>query len=334
MKHGAREVALHRDDARAGAETGGNAMIEIRQILCPIDFSEYSRHALDHAVAIARWYQSTITVMHVFSAAPVAAYAPGAPHVDSIVLTGADREQLLVEMRRFIETESAPEVPVDVVIRQGTTASEILSQVAELNADLLVMGTHGRSGFERLLLGSITEKVLRKAKCPVLTVPRRHPDAVPASPVLFKQILCPVDFSDSSMHALNYAMSLAQEADAHLTVVHVMADRLEAMPDLADTVLTDDRLRLADYRTRREADARQRLKESVPESVAAYCSVDTMVASGAPSREILRIAAEQQTDLIVIGIQGRGAADLMFMGSTTNHVVRAATCPVLTLRRG
>ncbi len=80
-------------------------------------------------------------------------------------------------------------------------------------------------------------------------------------------------------------------------------------------------------------DARQRLKEAVPETVAAYCRVDTMVSSGKPSREILRIAAEQQTDLVVIGVQGRGAADLMFLGSTTNHVVRAATCPVLTLRR-
>jgi nucleotide-binding universal stress UspA family protein len=309
-------------------------MIEIRRILCPIDFSDYSRHALDYALAIARWYESTITVMHVFSAVPVAAYAPGAPGFESIVLTGADRDQLLVGMKRFIETESTEGIPIEAIIREGSAAGEILRQAADLKADLLIMGTHGRSGFERLLLGSITEKVLRKATCPVLTVPRRHPDAVPATPVLFKRILCPVDFSDCSMQALNYAMSLAQEADAHLTVMHVMASGLEATPDMYDTVITDDRLSLADYRTRREEDARQRLKEAVPETVAAYCRVDTIVSSGKPSREILRIAADQQTDLIVIGVQGRGAADLMFLGSTTNHVVRAATCPVLTLRRG
>jgi nucleotide-binding universal stress UspA family protein len=205
-------------------------MIEIRRILCPTDFSDYSRHALDHAVAIARWYTSTITVLHVFSALPVAAYAPGMPGFESIVLTRADRDQLLVEMTRLIETESAPGITIEAVIREGSTAGEILSQAADLKADLLIMGTHGRSGFERFLLGSITEKVLRKANCPVLTVPRRHPDAVPATPVLFKQILCPVDFSDCSMQALSYAMSLAQEADAHLTVVHVMAYGLEATP--------------------------------------------------------------------------------------------------------
>jgi universal stress protein A len=175
--------------------------------------------------------------------------------------------------------------------------------------------------------------VLRKAGCPVLTVPRRHPDAVPATPVLFKRILCPVDFSDCSMHALSYAMSLAQEANAHLSIVHVMAYDLADTPDMYDTMITDDRLSLAAYRRRREDEARERLKESVPETVATYCSVETVMARGKAGREILRIAGEQQSDLIVIGVQGRGAADLMVFGSTTNQVVRGAICPVLTLRR-
>jgi nucleotide-binding universal stress UspA family protein len=270
--------------------------------------------------------------MHVFSAAPMAAYVPGPPSFESIVLTRAYRDLLLVEMKRFVETASTEEISIEAIIREGSPATEILSHEADLKADLLVMGTHGRSGFERLLLGSITEKVIRKARCPVLTVPRHYPDVMPTTPVLFKQILCPVDFSDCSMRALNYAMSLAQEADAHLTVVHVMAFGPDATADMYDTVIIDDRLRLADYRTRREEDARQRLKEAIPETVAAYCSVDRMVSSGKPGQEILRIAAEQHSDLIVIGVQGRGAADLMFLGSTTNHVVRAATCPVLTLR--
>jgi nucleotide-binding universal stress UspA family protein len=308
-------------------------MIEIQRILCPIDFSDYSRHALDHAVALARRYESAITVLHVFSTVPAAAYAPGMPGWEPIVLTPADREQLLVEMTRFTEAESAPGVSMDVSIREGDTTSEILNQAAELNAALLVMGTHGRSGFERLLLGSVTEKVLRKASCPVLTVPRRHPDAVPATPVLFKQILCPVDFSDCSMQALNYAMSLAQEADAHLTVLHVMAHELAVTEDPYMAMTINDPQRVADFRRRREDAARQRLNDAVPETVAAYCHVETMVASGKPSREILRIAAEQQADLIVVGVHGRGVADLMFFGSTTNHVVREATCPVLTVRR-
>ncbi|MDP1571007.1 MAG: universal stress protein [Vicinamibacterales bacterium] len=310
-------------------------MIEIRRILCPIDFSDYSRRALDHAVAIARWYGSTITVLHVCSTTPVAAYAPGAPTpgVGSIVLTEADRRELLAEMTRFIEAESAPGIPVEAMIREGAAAAEILSQATDLKADLLVMGTHGRSGFERLLLGSITEKVLRKASCPVLTVPRRHPDAVPAAPVLFKEILCAVDFSAPSMQALTYAMSLAQEADARLTVVHVMTSGLDDTPELYDTMISDSRLSLADYRQRHEDSARERLRQAIPEAVGSYCRVETMMIRGKPGPAILRIAGERQTDVIVIGIQGRGAADLMFLGSTTHHVVRAASCPVLTLRQ-
>jgi nucleotide-binding universal stress UspA family protein len=309
-------------------------MIEIRNILCPIDFSDYSRRALDHAVAIARWYGSTITVLHVFSAAPVAAYRPGPPGFEAFVMTRVDRDLLLVEMKRFIEQESTPEVAIETSIREGSPASEILKLAAEVKADLLVTGTHGRSGFERLLLGSIVEKVLRKASCPVLTVSPRLPDAVPASPVLFKRILCPVDFSDCSRQALNYAMSLAQEADAHLTVMHVMGYELDDMPDLYHTMMTDERRSLADYRRRREEEARRELNEIVPDTVAESCTVETLMVPGKSGREILRIASERQSDLIVIGVQGRGAADLMIFGSTANQVVRAATCPVLTLRRG
>src|SRR5688572_27257531 len=150
-------------------------MIEIRRILCPIDFSDYSRRALDHAIAIARWYESTITALHVFSPAPVEAYGPGPVVFEPTVLTPVDRDQLLANTKAFIEAAPAPGVAIEAVVREGHTAAEILDQATNMSADLLVLGTHGRSGFERLLLGSVAEKVLRKARCPVLTVPRGLP---------------------------------------------------------------------------------------------------------------------------------------------------------------
>ena len=304
-------------------------MIEIRRILCPIDFSDYSRRALDHAVAIARWYGSTITVLHVFAPVPVTTFGPGV--FETFALPGADRGQLLADTNRFIESEIAPGMAIEAAIREGNPASEILDQAASMKADLLVIGSHGRSGFERLLLGSVTEKVLRKASCPVLTVPRRLSDAVPAGPVLYKRILCPVDFSDSSLRALDYAMLLAREADAQLAVLHVISHEFENV--MADVVAPDEHTTVADFRRRREEDIRRRLKDAVPDDVATYCTVESMLTRGKSSREILRIAAEQQTDLIVMGVQGRGAADLTLFGSTTQHVVREATCPVLTLRQ-
>jgi nucleotide-binding universal stress UspA family protein len=307
-------------------------MIEIRNILCPVDFSDYSRRALDHAIAIARWYKSTVTVLQVYSSAPVAAFGPGPVVFEPIVLTPSDREQLLADTRAFAETPSAPGVVIEAVVREGNTASEILEQATSMKADLLVIGTHGRSGFERFVLGSVAEKVLRKATCPVMTIPRRLPDAEPAGPVLFKRILCPVDFSESSLHALKYATSLAQESDGQLTVLHVLGNEFETAEDVA-SLTSDAGLTIGSFVRQREEALRRRL-QAVVATAPEFGRVETKITHGKPWREMLRIAAEQQSDLIVMGVQGRGAVDLWFFGSTTQHVVREANCPVLTLRRG
>jgi nucleotide-binding universal stress UspA family protein len=305
-------------------------MIEIRRILCPIDFSDYARRALDHATAIARWYESTVTALHVFSPAPVTPVEPGPVVFEPIVLRPVDRDRLLANTKAFVETAN-PGITTEAVVREGNTATEILEQAASMKADLLVIGTHGRSGFERLLLGSVAEKVLRKASCPVMTVPRRHPEAVPAGPVLYKRILCPIDFSDSSLSALKYAVSMAQEADGQLTALHVVEHEFEHTADMV--AIYDEGLTVRDFVKEREEALRRCLQEAVG-GAAEFCTVESVMTHGKPWREILRIATERHSDLIVMGVQGRGAVDLLFFGSTTQHVVREASCPVLTLRRG
>jgi nucleotide-binding universal stress UspA family protein len=300
-------------------------MIEIKQILCPIDFSDHSRHAFDHAAAIARWYESTITLLYVHPVVPLAAVAPGAPAFPPLVVTQADMDQVRESMERFVEEETGSRVSVRYQISEGSAAPEILYQADGLPADLIVLGTHGRSGFERLVLGSVAEKVLRRAGCPVLTVPPRAPDAVPAA--LFRNILCATDFSDSATLALNYAMSIAQEADARLTVVHVAE-----IPSDGEGELFSGSDALRQYAVVTQAQRTALLQAAVPDAVRAYCTVDTVLAKGRPYREILRIAEERKTDLIVIGVHGRDVVDRMLFGSTTQHVVRQATCPVLTLR--
>jgi nucleotide-binding universal stress UspA family protein len=222
-------------------------------------------------------------------------------------------------------------VRIEAAVREGSTAGEILEHAASMKADLLVIGTHGRSGFERLILGSVAEKVLRKASCPVMTVPRGLPDAVPANPVLYKRILCPVDFSESSLHALKYAMSMAQEADGRLAVLHVVEHEFQNITDIAG-VAHDAGMTIGDFLKQREEALRRRLQDTVA-GASEFCSAESLIAQGKPWREVLRMAAERQRDLIVMGVQGRGAADLWFFGSTTQHVVREASCPVLTLRR-
>jgi len=302
-------------------------MIDISRILCPVDFSDQSRHALAHAAAIAQWYGSTITVLYVHPVVPIAAYAPGAPAFPPYVVTAGDRDKLLASMKQFAEGEVSSGVALAFEVVEGSAVPEIFNRAAAIRSDLIVLGTHGRSGFDRLMLGSVTEKVLRKAACPVLSVPPKVHDGESARPV-FKTILSAVDFSDSSLHALQYSMALAQEADARLTVLHVIelpADAHEQLPHLSPGV--------REYVNSVESDRGERLRALVPDRVRAYCNVETMITTGKPYREVLRIAGEQGANLIVMGIRGRGAADLLFFGSTAQHVVREATCPVLTLRK-
>jgi nucleotide-binding universal stress UspA family protein len=217
-------------------------------------------------------------------------------------------------------------VPVGVTVAEGDVVAEILAEAE--SADMVVMGTHGRSGFDRLVLGSVTEKVLRKAKCPVLTVPRVAPDATEAVPTLFHHIIAGVDFSEASLHALSYAISLAEEADAHLTLLNV-TDIPRELAQWAD----EDR-EGQDYIQRWKTYARDHLQPLVGDAARMYCHVKERVETGEPYREILRVAEEEHTGLIVIGAHGAGLVERLFVGSTMQHLVRQAVCPVLTVRKG
>jgi nucleotide-binding universal stress UspA family protein len=303
-------------------------VIEIKRLLCPIDFSEYSGHALDYAAAMAGWYGATVTALHVYTEWPAVGMIPsfGPDAMPPVQLKAADREAVLQHMRTFVAPH-ARGTAIDVQLAEAPDVyREILAQAESLPADLVVVGTHGRSGFEHLLLGSITEKVVRKAQCPVLVVPRR--DVVgPEHAVHVKQILCPVDFSSGSLAALTYALSLAEEADAHLTLVYVeeMPPELAEHPALGSIDI--DRIRAEAH-----ADWLRRLRGLVPDGVKEFCTVDTTISEGRASRAILKLAAERKADLIVMGVQGRGAIDMALFGSNTHEVIRGAACPVLTIR--
>jgi nucleotide-binding universal stress UspA family protein len=296
-------------------------MIRIAHVLCPVDFSEISQHALDHAAAIARWHEARLTLLYVFANLPTMDLPP-------LVLEDADRERLMSDLRRMAAAVPR-EVPVEFRIQEaGYVHEEILAQLGATHADLLVIGTHGRSGFQRLFLGSVTEKVIRKATCPTLVVPPRAPDVPAGSPIQFRRILCPVDFSERSLDSLAHAINMAEEADAQLTLLHVV----EFSPALSEAALIPA-LDLSRVREAAAADARRKLHALIPESARTYCTVETAVVEGRAYRDILRHATESQTDLIVMGVHGRGALDLLVFGSTTHYVIRASACPVLIVRR-
>ncbi len=296
-------------------------MSEIRRVLCPVDFSDASRHALDHAVMIAGWYRARITALHVRHPAFLVEPPILMTEFSDAVAELADAE---ARLHQWLSPVRAAGIPCDVMAVDGTNpAARIVEAVDQIGADLIVLGTHGRSGFERLLLGSVTERVVRTSRVPVVTVP---PPSVATSRLPFKRVLCGIDFSEPSMAALRYALSIAKESDSALTLLHAVE-----FPFEGETLATQP-FDLDAYRTAVRADAERRLGELITDEVRAWCKPEMKLASGRPYEEVLRAAAEVRADLIVLGVHGRNALDMMLFGSTTNQVIRRSTCPVLTLR--
>jgi nucleotide-binding universal stress UspA family protein len=304
------------------------AMVHIQHILCPVDFSEFSRHAFDRAVAVARSYGADVTVLHVLpvpSAVPALPYGPEGP--GPFGFEAVDRDRTLAELLRFLAAEQSIGVPLHyVIIESPSVQQETCLQISRLSADLVVMGTHGRSGFNRFFLGSVAEKTLRTSRVPVLVVPPRLPDVVPAGRDPFRSIVCAVDFSDDSARALGYAASLGQHAGGRLTLLH----SVEPMPVAYDPMWAVN-FDIVGYEQALENSAKAQLQKFV-QPIATGGDVETIVTTGKAYKEILRVATERQADLIVLGVHGRNALDRLVFGSTTEHVVRRATCPVLAVQ--
>jgi nucleotide-binding universal stress UspA family protein len=303
--------------------------VTLSHILCPVDLSEASQHALEQATALAGWYNATLTVLVVHHSGPAIALEPYG------VNAAPDEERAEIErLRQAASAAAAPAiaagVQVDVVVVVGDPTRQILARAEPRDVGLFVMGTHGAGGFEHLVLGSVAEKVLRRARCPVLTVPpRMHA----AAGLPFQRILCAIDFSDSSLSGLEWAWSLAEESGATVSLLHVIewpwdeppAPPFEKLPGVEGR-------RLLEFRHAAEEASRQQLESLVPDNLRHRCPSTPLVSHGKAHREVLAAATETRADLIVMGVHGRNVFDMTMFGSTTNQVVRGASCPVLTVR--
>jgi nucleotide-binding universal stress UspA family protein len=294
------------DGAARTRGDGEGAMLRIRHVLCPTDFSTFSERALRYGVVFAKWLGADVTVLHVHPASE------------------RNRDDLEARLEEFAAPARAAAVDVRTEILEGDAVAAILAEARRTPDALLVLGTHGHGGFENLVLGSVTEKVLRKSPVPVLSVPR-HPEGSPGASLPLGTILCPVDFSPSSRAAVAVASGLAIPAGSSLVLVHVMRELPVA--DAPETA----HFNVPEYRRALENEARNRLREFARETAMGPPS-DLRILAGKPYRRILHLAHEVAADLVVMGVQGRNAADLLLFGSTAHHVVRAAPCPVLTVR--
>ena len=291
--------------------------MKLERILCPLDFSEFSARAFEYALSLARRYKCKLLVEHVLHL-PFSAYPSyvNAEAIDNVAqgLSAFAREQL----EDFLRKQTGKGIEIESFVDEGDVTDTILASAQKQAVDLIVMGTHGRHGLDHIILGSVTEKVLRKARCPVLTVRKpAHEFVAPgdsAGPVHLQKILFGVDFSTYSERALLYALSLAEEYKAELTLLHVMED-FPLHKDL--TAVTSEVVR--------------QLEGLLPPSARKSNLLKPRLRVGKPYEEIIRSAREADADLIILGVRGRNALDLAIFGSTTYRVIQKGSCPILTV---
>ena len=292
-------------------------MTTLTHILCPVDLSDASRRALDYALALGRQHDAAVRVVQVMD---FAGWAGMSVEGIDTEMTGQTRASLEEQLGWWVARGVGGGAGASTELRDGPVGPGILEAAHDMGADLIVMGTHGRTGFERLAMGSVAEKVLRKAHCPVLVVPARA-DAIVRTGVLTR-VVCATDFSPSAGHTLAAARLFVPEATPHaLSLVHVVD-----WP-FGETQGDDPVARLRESLAQDATESLRRLAAGE----GSLATAELVVRHGKAAREVLRYARECHAELIVVGVSGRGAIDLALLGSTAHQILRDAPCPVLTV---
>jgi nucleotide-binding universal stress UspA family protein len=289
--------------------------ISLRNILFLTDFSEPSGAALPFAFSIARTYGATVHALHVLLPSP---YVYMTPEASTILLS--DQEDWAKAKMEKVEAQLKG-VPRETMIERGIGVWPVLSEMLKKgDVDLIVLGTRGRTGLEKILLGSSAEEVFRRSPVPILTIgPTVRDGAHNAG--RFRCVLFATDLQAASPAAAAYAVSLAQENQARLVLLHVLPKPANRKGDKSDEGSV--------------AEALHRLHELVPAEAELWCRPEALVQHGDPAEQILAAAKENKAELIVLGahgMEGMAAITSHFARATAYKVIVNAPCPVLTVR--
>jgi nucleotide-binding universal stress UspA family protein len=293
-------------------------MPQIESILCPVDFSDFSVNAYEYALSLAWHYRAKLFLQHVLYplSSSFAAYGGETDcYEKGCQRLRADAEE---KLQQFAKRHAPTKIRPQCFVQDGSVTDLILSLAKARAVNLIVMGTHGLRGIDRLMVGSVTERVLRRAPCPVLAVrkPAHHliSSVHDPEPVHLRKMLLCADFSDHAHRASEYAVSMAKEYGAELMLLHVLED----VPRSADLEIATEKVA-------------NQLKESIAPKTREGCIVKVIVRIGKPYQQIIQLALEAQTDLVIMGVRGRGALDTAIFGSTTHRVIQLGSCPVLAV---
>ena len=296
-------------DARA------DKRVNLKSILFLTDFSGPSAAALPFALSIARSYGATVHAAHVVLPSPYTYMTPNA----STVLLEDQEDMAKAEMEK-VEAQLMG-VPRETIIERGMALWPVLSEMLmKDDVDLIVLGTQGRTGLQKVLLGSSAEEVFRRSPVPVLTIGPTVQDGA-HNAGRFRCVLFATDLKVAAPAAAAYAVSLAQENQARLVLLHVLRKPANRKGDKSDE--------------RSVAEALHHLHELVPADAELWCGPEAFVQHGEPAEQILAVAKETKAELIVLGahgLEGMAAVSSHLARATAYKVVASAPCPVLTVR--
>ncbi len=296
--------------------------INLKNIVCATDFSEFSDHAIPYGIALAKDFGAKLYICHIIDLPSVAIY-------DEAITDPISQQKRIMDyanehIRRLISEHSIDWEPIITI---GHASDEIARVAEEKRADLAIATSHGRSGLKRLILGSITERLMRTLSCPLLVVrgPEHGLVESEARGIKFQRILVGCDFSPDSDLALKYGLGLAQEFESELHLVHVIEPPV--YDDLLKSLLKAEEEIQQDLRDR----LKEELKKQIPEEAHNWCAPKTTLLAGQAHEELIKYAVVNDINLIVLGVRGHGLVETLLVGSTTDRVARQAPCPVLSV---
>lgn len=319
--------------------------IEPKNIMCAIDFSDFSHLILSYGTALASEFGTRLCLCHIVSDMVIMS-----SHGQAFIASDKVTRERRLNARNFLEDLVKEHgIDAEIIVSSGHPADRITQIVQEKNIDLVIAATHGGSGVKRFLIGSVTDRLVKTLACPFLVLHARKGHSVfqPDFNIPLKRILVGCDFSSGSGMAFDYALSLAQEFQAELHLVHVVK------PEKHIELTSSDYLKIqegdcldwnmSDYLHLKEKSAYEedkvrnglelKLSNMVPEESRNWCTPVTTLLKGRAYKELINYAEQKHIDMIVLGVHGHSLLEKFLVGSTTDRVISQADCPVLAVRQ-
>ena len=296
-------------------------MTPYKHLLCPVDFSDSSRRAVEWSSKFSKAVGARLTVLHVVDTGLLSlGNLVAVPNAFDELRRRA--EEAVLELKRYVDLGHAA-----VEIAEGIPEDVVVSAANRGGVDLLVMGTHGLSGFQKFFLGSVTEKVLHRAQVPLLSL---SPSAEkrPAGVADPRAILMAIDFGPESQAVVRHGIWLAEHFRAKLIALHVVRVPYVVLNESSFEPLT--RMEVERLTESLVSKRREDLEALLPAS--AGPERQAMVRVGAPFESLRDVIEERSVDMVILGAGGHGEAGIRWLGSTCHKMVRLAPCPVMVVR--